>query len=45
MMGIGWALSGLEIMVYLVHSAIFTIPTVIVFGAFLIFGSMFANLP
>jgi hypothetical protein len=43
MMGIGWGVSGLEIVVYLIHSAIFTIPTVIVFGAFLIMGTIISR--
>ena len=40
MMGIGWGVSGLDISVYLIHSAIFTIPVVIVFGLFIILGTM-----
>jgi hypothetical protein len=40
MQGIGWGVAGIEITVFLVHSAIFTIPTVIVYGLFLILGSM-----
>ena len=40
MQGIGWGIAGLEFTTFLVHSAIFTIPTVIIFGLFLILGSI-----
>ena len=40
MQGIGWGIAGLNITVYLVHNVIFTIPVVIIFGLFLIFGAM-----
>lgn len=44
LMGLGWGISGLEFTGYFIHSAIFTISTVIVYGAFLIFGSMICDI-
>lgn len=38
-MGCGWGIAGLDFVTYLMHSAIFSIPVVIIFGGFLILGS------
>jgi hypothetical protein len=39
LIGVGWGIGGLDIVAYLMHSAIFTIPVVIFFGGFLILGT------
>lgn len=38
--GLGWGLAGLNVAVYLIHSALFTLSVVIIFGGFLILGSL-----
>jgi len=41
--GIGWGVGGIDMLAYLMHSAIFTVPTVIIFGGFLILGTMIGD--
>ena len=39
LMGCGRGVAGLDFVTYLIHSAIFSIPVVIIFGGFLILGT------
>ena len=41
--GIGWGVGGIGILAYFMHSAIFTVPIVIIFGGFLIVGTMIGD--
>ena len=41
--GIGLAMGGLELTTYFIHSAIFSIPVVIIFGLFMILGTMIGD--
>lgn len=43
LMGAGWGITGLDLTTYFIHSAIFTIPVVIIFGIFLILGTMIGD--
>jgi hypothetical protein len=41
--GMGWGVTGLDIATFLIHSSLFTIPIVIIFGGFFIMGSMIGD--
>lgn len=39
----GWGVAGLDLTTYFIHSAIFSIPVVVIFGLFLILGTMIGD--
>lgn len=43
MFGMGWGITGLDIATFLIHGCIFTVPVVIIFGGFLILGSVIGD--
>lgn len=43
LIGTGWGIGGLDLITYFIHSAIFSIPVVVIFGGFLILGTMIGD--
>ena len=43
LIGTGWGVAGLDLTTYFIHSAIFSIPVVVIFGLFLILGTMIGD--
>ena len=43
MIGASWGTAGLDLTTYFIHSAIFSIPVVLIFGIFLILGTMIGD--
>lgn len=43
MIGTSWGIAGLDLTTYFIQSAIFSIPVVIIFGLFLILGTMIGD--
>jgi hypothetical protein len=43
LIGTGWGVAGLDLTTYFIQSAIFSIPVVVIFGVFLILGTMIGD--
>lgn len=43
LMGTAWGVAGLDLTTYFIHSAIFSVPVVVIFGVFLILGTMIGD--
>lgn len=43
LMGTAWGVAGLDLTTYFIHSAIFSIPVVVIFGVFLVLGTMIGD--
>ena len=41
--GCGWGIAGLDLTTYFIHSAVFSIPVVVIFGLYLIIGTMIGD--